>query len=30
MTLVLIDPAGDGTVTIKLSPGLVAYSFTFG
>ena len=23
-------PAGDGTVTIRLSPGLAAYSFTFG
>ena len=24
------QPAGDGTVTIRLSPGLAAYSFTFG
>ena len=29
-TVATKQPAGDGTVTIKLSPGLQAYSFTFG
>jgi len=29
-TVATENPAGDGTVTIKLSPGLAAYSFTFG
>jgi len=29
-TVATEQPAGDGTVTIKLSPGLQAYSFTFG
>jgi cytochrome c biogenesis protein CcdA/thiol-disulfide isomerase/thioredoxin len=29
-TVATEQPAGDGTVTIRLSPGLQAYSFTFG
>jgi len=29
-TVATKQPAGDGTVTIRLSPGLQAYSFTFG
>jgi cytochrome c biogenesis protein CcdA/thiol-disulfide isomerase/thioredoxin len=29
-TVATEQPAGDGTVTIRLSPGLTAYSFTFG
>ena len=29
-TVAIEQPAGDGTVTIRLSPGLAAYSFTFG
>jgi cytochrome c biogenesis protein CcdA/thiol-disulfide isomerase/thioredoxin len=29
-TVAAEQPAGDGTVTIRLSPGLAAYSFTFG
>ena len=29
-TVATEQPAGDGTVTIRLSPGLAAYSFTFG
>jgi hypothetical protein len=29
-TVATQDPAGNGTVTIALSPGLQAYSFTFG
>jgi cytochrome c biogenesis protein CcdA/thiol-disulfide isomerase/thioredoxin len=29
-TVATEQPAGDGTVSIKLSPGLAAYSFTFG
>ncbi|HTU76748.1 MAG TPA: cytochrome c biogenesis protein DipZ [Trebonia sp.] len=29
-TVATEQPAGDGTVTISLSPGLTAYSFTFG
>jgi hypothetical protein len=29
-TVATEQPAADGTVTIKLSPGLAAYSFTFG
>jgi cytochrome c biogenesis protein CcdA/thiol-disulfide isomerase/thioredoxin len=29
-TVATENPAADGTVTIKLSPGLAAYSFTFG
>jgi hypothetical protein len=29
-TVATKQPAQDGTVTIRLSPGLAAYSFTFG
>ena len=29
-TVATEQPAGDGTVTVRLSPGLAAYSFTFG
>jgi len=29
-TVATEQPATDGTVTIRLSPGLAAYSFTFG
>jgi len=29
-TVATEQPARDGTVTIRLSPGLQAYSFTFG
>ena len=29
-TVATEKPASDGTVTIRLSPGLQAYSFTFG